>query len=252
MTGDDMSKKYIAIKLKEYREKRGITVNEVATRYNKSIKTIYSWESGQAQPDAEILIDMCFWYGIENLEILSEGHETLTSQKNYYLEETEIETIKKYRMLDTHGKKVVDTVLDIEYERVQENETRKRHERRVMVHRSIPKSLQISSAGTGAYIDDSSYTKIDIPDIPETKDATLAVEIRGDSMEPKYRDGDTVLIAHQPTIEVGEIGIFVLNGEGYIKQWGGDCLISLNPKYKPIKIKEHDTLNVSGKVIYKL
>ena len=50
-------------------------------------------------------------------------------------------------------------------------------------------------------------------------------------------------------MEPGEIGIFVLNGEGYIKKWGGDKLVSLNPVYEPIIITEDDALYCKGKVI---
>ena len=47
-----MSKEYIARILKRYREEKGISVAEVANKFGKSIKTVYSWENGQGQPDA--------------------------------------------------------------------------------------------------------------------------------------------------------------------------------------------------------
>ena len=61
--------------------------------------------------------------------------------------------------------------------------------------------------------------------------------------------GDLVLVKIQPSVEPGEIGIFVLNGVGYIKKFGGDKLISLNPVYEPIIITEDDALYCKGKVI---
>ena len=53
----------------------------------------------------------------------------------------------------------------------------------------------------------------------------------------------------------GEIGIFALNGEAYIKKLQNDkdgiFLISLNEKYAPIKVSENDRLDIFGKVLGK-
>jgi phage repressor protein C with HTH and peptisase S24 domain len=50
-------------------------------------------------------------------------------------------------------------------------------------------------------------------------------------------------------LDVGEIGIFELNGDAYVKKLGHGEFISLNPKYKPISIHEFDSIHVFGKVI---
>ena len=53
----------------------------------------------------------------------------------------------------------------------------------------------------------------------------------------------------------GEIGIFALNGEAYIKKLKDDkdgiFLISLNEKYEPIRVGENDRLDIFGKVLGK-
>jgi len=41
------------------------------------------------------------------------------------------------------------------------------------------------------------------------------------------------------------------NEEGFIKKLGKDCLISLNPKYKPIEISDSDSCYTFGRVIGK-
>ena len=56
----------------------------------------------------------------------------------------------------------------------------------------------------------------------------------------------------QPELKSGDIGIFVLNGEAYCKKLeteGGVRLVSLNPMYKPIKVKYSYELRVVGKVV---
>ncbi|MDE7193877.1 MAG: S24 family peptidase, partial [Oscillospiraceae bacterium] len=83
----------------------------------------------------------------------------------------------------------------------------------------------------------------------ETRRADFALTIQGDSMEPVYHDGDIVLVKQQDAVDVGQIGIFVLNAAGYIKKNGGDRLISLNEKYDDILIEEYDDCRCVGKVI---
>jgi phage repressor protein C with HTH and peptisase S24 domain len=71
-------------------------------------------------------------------------------------------------------------------------------------------------------------------------------------MEPKYRSGDVVLVQSADTVEEGELGIFVLDGAGYFKKYGGDHLISLNTKYPPILLKEFADVSCCGRVVGKL
>ena len=71
-------------------------------------------------------------------------------------------------------------------------------------------------------------------------------------MEPKYRDGDILLVQESDSVEYGELGIFVLDGDGYFKKYGGDRLISLNPEYPPILLKNFSEVICCGKVIGKL
>jgi phage repressor protein C with HTH and peptisase S24 domain len=68
-------------------------------------------------------------------------------------------------------------------------------------------------------------------------------------MEPTYHDGDKVFVEKCDAVDVGEVGIFVVNGDVYIKELGNQCLISHNEKYKPIRIGENDSVYCCGRVI---
>lgn len=92
---------------------------------------------------------------------------------------------------------------------------------------------------------------ITIPDTPLNRSADFIVEVSGDSMLPEYKNEDYLLVHKQETVEVGEIGIFVVNGCGYVKKFGGDRLISLNEKYDDITFGEYDTVVCYGKVMGK-
>ena len=109
------------------------------------------------------------------------------------------------------------------------------------------------SAGVGEFLADSTRIEdIVIPDDPRTAEADYALRINGDSMEPKYHSGDILLIQSADTVEEGELGIFVLDGSGYFKKYGGDHLISLNPKYSPIMLKDFEDVSCCGRVVGKL
>ena len=93
---------------------------------------------------------------------------------------------------------------------------------------------------------------ITIPKNFKTEDATYALRISGNSMEPKYRNGDVLLVQESDTVEVGELGIFLLDGSGFFKVYGGDQLISLNDEYGPIPLKDYSDVRCKGRVIGKL
>lgn len=64
----------------------------------------------------------------------------------------------------------------------------------------------------------------------------FALQIKGDSMEPKISDGDVVIVRKQPDVESGEIAIVLVNGdEATIKKVqkfaGGINLVPSNPAY---------------------
>lgn len=64
----------------------------------------------------------------------------------------------------------------------------------------------------------------------------FGLQIKGDSMEPRIKDGDVVIVRKQPDIESGETAIVLVNGdEATIKKVqkfnGGINLIPSNPAY---------------------
>jgi len=108
------------------------------------------------------------------------------------------------------------------------------------------------SAGPGVYLDDTTAESIHIPDNEKTEQADYALRISGNSMEPKFHDGDILLVQDCDAVDVGELGIFILDGNGYFKKYGGDCLISLNPEYGNILLKEYAEAVCCGRVVGKL
>lgn len=108
------------------------------------------------------------------------------------------------------------------------------------------------SAGTGNFLDSDDYIEVD-RDNTIPKKADFGVKISGDSMEPRFTNGQTVWIEQTSSLEDGEIGIFLLDGNAYCKKLQnnkkGIFLVSLNKKYNPIPIKEYDSLKIFGRVV---
>ena len=65
-------------------------------------------------------------------------------------------------------------------------------------------------------------------------------------------NAQTVLWENAEGVEVGEQGIFILDGAGYFKIYGGDCLISLNPEYGRIMLKDFENVSCIGRVLGRL
>lgn len=117
----------------------------------------------------------------------------------------------------------------------------------------IPFYRTPASAGTGSWLnDDTPVEYTNVPKTEKTLSADFLLEVRGDSMQPKFLDGDRVLVQNSESIYEEEIGVFVLNGESYIKKMGRNELISLNSAYKPIQLHEFDEIRCVGKVLGKV
>ncbi len=189
---------------------------------------------------------------------------TSDNKHNFTLSADEISFIEKFRALDPCGRDIVLYVVDKEYGRIADDvaaDTKPSVPEKSAKILSIPAAVARRtlflydmpvSAGTGVYLDESTAEQINIPDNEKTSSADFALRISGRSMEPKYHDGDVLLVENCDMPEVGELGIFVLDGSGYFKKFGGDRLISLNPEFTDILLKNYENVVCCGRVIGKL
>ena len=90
-------------------------------------------------------------------------------------------------------------------------------------------------------------------DAPTPAEADFALRINGDSMTPMFTDGQIVYIKKSSELKNGEIGIFYLNGNAYIKKLERKKknvrLISLNQAYAPINVSTNDSFKIFGRVL---
>lgn len=118
--------------------------------------------------------------------------------------------------------------------------------------RSLPLYSLAVSAGTGQFLDGEDYEMVEVgAEVPDG--ANFGVRVAGDSMEPEFHDGQTVWVRQQRSLMTGEIGIFLYDGNAYLKQLvaleHSMALHSLNPAYSDIVISPELPLRVLGKVV---
>ena len=234
---EDSSRK-LGSKLSELRKARKMSQQEVAKLVSVgsdpiSNRAVSKWETGDTLPNAEQFLALCRIYDIRDVLSTFLGMEGPNDEG--------------LNSLNKLGRERVDEYISL----LKESPEFSYKQKVIRIKRQMPLYDLPASAGTGVFLDSDSYTLIDVDEtVPEN--ANLAVRISGDSMTPLYTDGQIVYVRQQPNLKPGEIGIFVLNGEAYCKKLetdGGIKLISLNPNYKPIKVKYSYELRVIGKVV---
>lgn len=111
---------------------------------------------------------------------------------------------------------------------------------------------------------------VSFPENAVPPDADFGVRVSGDSMEPVYHDGQIVWVQKCETLSVGQVGIFVYDGEGYIKRYGEQqpehdsvdaytdsygvihmqpVLISYNRKYADKIVRPENQFEIVGRVL---
>lgn len=237
-------------RLKARREQLGITQPQLAEMLGVSKGAIGNYETDANSPKATILFKVFDVLKCDANYLFQDEMGNSYPMKVSY---DEYESIKKYRNLDDHGKELVNFTLDKETERIERYGRLGEASRPVTSFpmRLISYYFKNASAGTGQLVIDNLPDKdIEIPDKPEYRNVSYAIGVNGSSMEPAFQDGDILLVEATREIEVGDIGIFQINNECFVKKLGEKELISLNKDYKNIPLDE--TAATLGKVIGKL
>ncbi len=222
------------------------------------------WKNG-SMPSSENVIQLAEFLGVST-DFLLKGSNTNHSTD---ISEDEKELLNYYKELDDYGKgRVIGKA-----EELAEAARRQKALAAKPVKKAKPKVIRLhdpepldesedeneyidiplpdipASAGTGMYLDSDYAEIIRVLATDEAIKADYAIRVSGDSMEPRYYNGDILAVSEQTTVDPGEVGVFVYNGERYVKQFGGNRLISINPDYQDIFIEDTDSFFCQGKVI---
>lgn len=246
---------YLIDKLKEGRLNKGLKQSDVTKLTGIKNTTLSNYENGNTEPDMDTFLQLCRLYDLDYAEIIREAYGYKIPGEQLTIKASDIDRIRKYHNLDDHGRKIVDTVLAHESDRVKAlaEQARKILElQRAIIPRYIMAYYEkMASAGSGEYLfDDIPTDLIEVPDCPMAHKADFVIGVTGHSMEPTYCDGDKVYVKKMAEIPTGSIGIFVRGNECFIKELGVDRLISHNKKYPDIPASED--IRLVGKVLGKV
>ena len=257
-------------RIKQIKSERKMTNDELAEKTGIPGGTLSKILAGISEsPKLSNFVAICEALNC-SLDYIMYGIEE--NANNYTLDEDEIDMVERFRALDERGRDTVLSVLQKEPDyaeprreapttraRILTPEPRRQRRaaayeqsdngfgRRTLLLYDLP-----VSAGTGVMLDETTAEEITVSDNSRTREADFALRISGNSMEPRYRDGDILLVQETDTVEFGELGIFMLDGNGFFKVFGGDRLYSLNPEYGDILLKDFEDVRVAGRVIGKL
>ncbi|MBQ8135190.1 MAG: helix-turn-helix domain-containing protein, partial [Clostridia bacterium] len=207
----------------------------------------YEREKNSVTPSLEVIVKLADFYGVTTDYLLGRGElpNPLANLDVKISNVNDDKFIEIYEQLPEYVKQIfIDTMIKLS----QAGSEAEQSDNLISI-KFFEKTAV--SAGTGLYDDNNEYPTVkQVPKNAITSEADFCCYVNGKSMLPLYDDGDLVFVKAQQSVEQGEIGIFALNGEMYIKQLGSDELISLNPEYDNIK-KSPDII-CQGKVLGKL
>ncbi len=231
--------------IKRRKKEQGLTNEALAERSGISVGTLNKLLSGaSADPKLSTLMPLAAALGCSLDEMLG----TAKTESSVL----PADLAGKYKELDADGKEAVAYTINKEHTRMCKQRTDTPYSLDTAAVRKLRLYSTPASAGTGSYLFGDDYTEISVFANEKTEDADFAVRVYGDSMMPRYENGDILLVMGTEDIQKGELGIFSLNGESYFKKYGGDRLISYNPAYKEIPLCETDEFLCFGKVIGRL
>lgn len=248
-TAEDRANNILGKRLAAERKRCGLTLEAMCERLRShgveiQIQGLNKWEKGLTVPNAYQFIAACRVLGIKDCMVGVES--SLLNDMGL-------------RKLDEYKK---DLVASGRYQPAPERYRESYIE--------MPVSTLAVSAGTGEFLDEGGFEMIRFPKSAVPSGADFGVRVNGDSMEPVYHDGQIVWVKKTDTLQPGEVGVFLCNGEGYLKAYDlckpseedlGDymdsygvlhlqvVLRSFNRKYAPKMIQATDIFSVVGQVI---
>lgn len=235
---------YIGLKIKEFRDQRGLTQKELADLIEMGNTTIANYEKGFRTPKKNTLFKIANALNVtidDLFPILKQSDNSIIESIEEILSKLDPEPYQHNVLTYAEG---------------QLEEQKQAKKKLAEVHDVFVEYIaynyydQPVSAGTGQYLNE---VEIETIQLPVKVDADFVCPIYGDSMEPDYKSGDYVFVKLSVDLPNGTVGVFDYEGEAYIKQLiiekDKAYLRSFNKKYKDIPIDSNSDFRIIGKVV---
>ena len=227
-----------ADRIRQLRLAAGLTQPQLAAKLGVTKNAVTNWEAGSSRPDISTLAGLC--------DALSVGADELLGRGVSNISVSEIRLIKRFRNLSGYDQQTLLNMIDLlESARIQEQKDRCRN-----MYRPMPLLPYAMGAGLGEPLGDALETEqVFVRNTKNSRRADSVVRVNGDSMMPTFSDGELLLIEETDAIKEGEIGIFIVAGEGFVKEYRHDGLHSHNKRYDTFMPADDDNTRCIGRVI---
>lgn len=221
--------------LKMIREEKGLSRKDVAEQSGIPYTTYVKYETGEREPVLSSLVKLADFYQTTLDHLVGRAPQTNPfAMLDLQVDIHEDAVMEKYMQLPKPWRQILLEVMKQLGDAAERGERGDIQQNRPSIQ--MRKHLNKAAAGFGYDLSsEDEWEEITVIDTPQARAADFAVEVDGDSMLPDYHDGDIVLVKRDPDVPIGEVGLFVHDGKGYIKERGKTRLISRNPEYPDIE-----------------
>lgn len=225
-------------RIRFFREAKGLEQKAFAARLGVTGNAVSNWECGRGRPDVNLLPAICRTLGVTLYELYGETPPTDTLQPR------ERRLLDGYRALGPGKQYTLEKTLET-LSAVQRIENRKLCR---LLYFSRPLAAGTADPTEFEQEAESFYLYAS----PDAERADYVFKTGGDSMEPRFHNGDLVLVQRLrggESLRYGEIGAFSVGNEIYIKQYEADGLHSLNRKYDVLRFTGDERVFLIGRVL---
>ncbi|EWU55641.1 phage transcriptional repressor [Staphylococcus aureus W82310] len=236
--------------LKKLRKNKNMTMEQLATDLNNKYPDlmkltkgkISKWENEKEEPRLSTAKILAEYFNVKINDLYSESNTT-------YKDDNDITSI--YNKLTPPRQ---ENVLNYANEQLEEQNSKGDNVVDINSYKQEKTPVNVNgcvSAGVGERLhDETLFTEMVKGPIP-THD--LALKVNGDSMEPMFKDGEIIFVEKTHNIKNGQIGIFIIEEEAYVKKVFVEddrlTLVSLNKDYDDLHFYRNESVRLIGKVI---
>ncbi|HED9457444.1 TPA: helix-turn-helix transcriptional regulator [Staphylococcus aureus] len=236
--------------LKKLRKNKNMTMEQLATDLNNKYPDlmkltkgkISKWENEKEEPRLSTAKILAEYFNVKINDLYSESNTT-------YKDDNDITSI--YNKLTPPRQ---ENVLNYANEQLEEQNSKGDNVVDINSYKQEKTLVNVNgcvSAGVGERLhDETLFTEMVKGPIP-THD--LALKVNGDSMEPMFKDGEIIFVEKTHNIKNGQIGIFIIEEEAYVKKVFVEddrlTLVSLNKEYDDLHFYRNESVRLIGKVI---
>ena len=224
--------------LRKLRVGTGLSQNELSKFIGISKSSINMYERGEREPNFETLETIADFFNVDTDYLLGRESSDAQPHKISPYSIGAMQLARDYDTLDQWGKSLLRRTADHELARCAERARSVRDDDSPeIIYFNLPQYHQRMSAGTGQPAGNEWRENLLLTKQPP-QGASYVATISGDSMEPTYHDGDSLFIQATVDIQPGQVGVFYMDGQQWVKELGDGVLISHNPAYPPRPLTE--------------